>query len=477
MKKKMSKILSVLLGVLVMIGIIPIEAFAETESYFSYSVTDGEAMITDVDSLIGSEITIPSTLGGYPVTSIDNYAFQNCNNLTSITFPNTLTHIERYAFTGQGVLQIKKVYIDNITSWLNIEFDYDWLKGTYPNPLQYGADLYIENQLVEELVIPQGTKAINGAAFVGCASIKKVVLPEGIEEIGDSVFYDCINLKEINIPSSVNYIGLHAFASCSNINVYASDIDSWLNIEYGWGSSDFGHECNPLFRGGKLYFGNQLVEHLVIPANRSTIPALSFEGCSSITSIFIPKNVTEIHSEAFAGVSILENVYYEGTKEEWDQVYIGYANNAITEAEITYNYKPIFSDSSNAKIVGNALVMNAGITVEQLLMQAGNDAVVKDSRGNVLTSDKLPGTGMVLVLPDGKEHTIVVLGDVEGDGIVSASDARLALRASVGLEDYTEDSVQYKAAKVGTGDALSAADARLILRASVGLEEPKNWMP
>lgn len=85
-------------------------------------------------------------------------------------------------------------------------------------------------------------------------------------------------------------------------------------------------------------------------------------------------------------------------------------------------------------------------------------------------------TGMTLILPDGKEYPIAILGDADGDGVVSVADARLALRASVGLESYAEDSVQYTAANVGLDDPLSVADARLILRASVGLDDPRNWM-
>ena len=77
-------------------------------------------------------------------------------------------------------------------------------------------------------------------------------------------------------------------------------------------------------------------------------------------------------------------------------------------------------------------------------------------------------------MADGKQYTIVVFGDADGDGKVSAADARLALRASVDLEDYSENSCYYKAANID-GDTLSSSDARLILRASVDLEDPKSW--
>ena len=67
------------------------------------------------------------------------------------------------------------------------------------------------------------------------------------------------------------------------------------------------------------------------------------------------------------------------------------------------------------------------------------------------------------------------LGDVDGDSKITASDARLALRRAVGLEDYKEGSKQFIACDVDKDGNVTAADARLILRAAVGLEDPKKW--
>ncbi len=133
--------------------------------------------------------------------------------------------------------------------------------------------------------------------------------------------------------------------------------------------------------------------------------------------------------------------------------------------------KATFTDSQNAKSDGVNIIMNAGLTQAQLLSLASKGAVIKDKNGNPVDENALVGTGMIIVFPDGKEQVIIVFGDVDGDGKQSAADARLALRASVGLEKYEDDSCYYKAANVGSNDKLSAADARLILRASVGLEK------
>ena len=91
--------------------------------------------------------------------------------------------------------------------------------------------------------------------------------------------------------------------------------------------------------------------------------------------------------------------------------------------------------------------------------------------GKVVDGETALGTGMTVILPDKTEYEVVVYGDVDGDGDVNSADARLALRAAVGLEDYKNTSAQYKAANVESHNKISSADARLILRASVGLEK------
>ena len=138
--------------------------------------------------------------------------------------------------------------------------------------------------------------------------------------------------------------------------------------------------------------------------------------------------------------------------------------------------KAEFVDTETAKNDGKNIVMTTGITAAQLLTQATKGAVIKTAEGDTLKEDEAPGTGMTLVLPDGKEEVIVVFGDVDGDAGLSAADARLALRTAVGLEGFTPDSPYYKAAAVSGEKEVSAADARLILRASVGLDDPKSWM-
>ena len=74
-------------------------ASAATYSYLTYSISNGKVAITDCKDFAFGEFVIPDTINGYPVTSIGNSAFEDCDSLTSITIPDGVTSIGDSAFS------------------------------------------------------------------------------------------------------------------------------------------------------------------------------------------------------------------------------------------------------------------------------------------------------------------------------------------------------------------------------------------
>ena len=124
----MKKFLAVILTVMLIISVCPLGAFnltasALTSGYYTYSVSDGEATIIDCDTSISGNVTIPSSLGGYLVTSIGSFAFRVCDSLTSVTIPKSVTSIGDYAFDDCTSLTLITIP-DSVTSIGDYAFSY-----------------------------------------------------------------------------------------------------------------------------------------------------------------------------------------------------------------------------------------------------------------------------------------------------------------------------------------------------------------
>ncbi len=276
-------------------------------NYFSSISTDAWRMYKD---------KIKTVIIEDGVTSIGSYAFQYCSNLTSITVPHSVTSIGVEAFqycydltsitirgnvtsigkdAFKGCEKLTNVYIIDIAKWCNISFG-----NNYANPLYYADNLYLNGELVSDVVIPSGVVAIPDYAF-DCNSLTSITIPEGVTSIGIYAF-SCNSLTSITIPESVASIGSFAFSECTNLaKVYISDIAKWCNISFG------NSYANPLYYADNFYLNGELVSDVVLPSGITAIPNCAF-SCNSLTSIIIPDSVTSIGEDAFYGCTGLTNI-------------------------------------------------------------------------------------------------------------------------------------------------------------------------
>lgn len=187
----------------------------------------------------------------------------------------------------------------------------------------------------------------------------------------------------------------------------------------------------------------------------------------SMVTVPCPHKNTAVHKEIFPTadkIGYTEGVFCKDCKK--------YVSGHKEIPKLNLSFSPsdfMVSDGRNVRII-------VGKLVTELLWSAPEGSIVLDKNGNRAGDRSFVSTGMVLVLPDNSKQQIAVIGDVDGDAQLTSSDARLALRTSVGLEAYTEASPYYIAADVEKGDAVSSSDARAILRASVGLDDPGEWL-
>ena len=218
------------------------------------------------DNLV-TNLSIPSG-----VASISEYAFYNCSSITSIEIPASVTSIGNSTF--RGCSNLAGVYISDITSWCGIDFN-----SYESNPLYYAKNLYLNNSLITELLIPEGAVNIGSYAFYGCDYIASVAIPNSLASIGEGAFGGCTSVA----------------------NVYISDLAKWCEIDFA------GAESQPM-NYSNLYVNGTLLTDLLIPENTTTIKPYSFSGCACLNSVIINNNVVNIGDGAFYGCAGLTNI-------------------------------------------------------------------------------------------------------------------------------------------------------------------------
>ena len=149
---------------------------------------DGDANTNDVyrNSIESIEI-------GSNISSIEDYAFQNCYSLTNITIPNNVTSIGYYAFN----------YCCSLT---NI---------TIPsNVTDISISAFQSCYSLTNIIIPSNATAIASSTFQDCYSLTNIIIPNNVTSIGNYAFSGCYSLTNITIPNNVTNIGISTFGDC-----------------------------------------------------------------------------------------------------------------------------------------------------------------------------------------------------------------------------------------------------------------------
>lgn len=230
----MKKILALVLTLTLCLSCLCVTAVADIEGDYAYEIMDRKAIIIDYNGE-AKDLVIPATLGGMPVTAINEVAFYRCKNLTTVTIPDGVTTLGEYAFVWCGALASVKIpnsvttigvgafaQCNSLTD-INVSSGNSFYK-TVDGMLftKDGKTLvrYPGGKSNDSYTIPDDVTTIGDEAFAVCGNLTTVTIPDGVTTIGELAFLKCDNLTTVTIPDSVTIIEEDAFEFCYNLTIY-----------------------------------------------------------------------------------------------------------------------------------------------------------------------------------------------------------------------------------------------------------------
>ena len=359
-------------------------------------------------------VTLPDTL-----TAIGDYAFRDCTNLRSITIPDNVTTIGSNAFSGCVGLQTMIVPAGLISTGGNAVNGCESLETAGPigsnANIQFGGITEVTQaygrlfKYVTSIELPAGITGIGANAF-SATSLSEITIPEGVTFIGNNAFKNCTRLQSVTLPESLTSIGNWAFDTCTSLQSITIP-DSVTSI----GTAAF-YMCTSLDSvtlsssltaiPESLFKACSSLQSIVVPDNVAMIGNEAFRGCTGLENITVPVSVTSISDKAFADCSNLSDVYYQGTRSQWNEIVIGTDNDPLNTAVIhTTGEEPnVFHVTFNA---------NGGTFYEGTENATTDDQLVQVTEGESV-SEQIPELSLDGELPVGytkDEETIVLTED------------------------------------------------------------------
>lgn len=237
-------------------------AFAVNTDLFTFELNEDGVSYTliDCDKSIAGDVVIPSEYKGLPVTAIgkrsgemgwSSETFSNCHNMTSVTIPDSVAEIVHDCFfncdnlvnvtIGKGLKTVgprcfsyceslENLYISDLSAWCSIEYTYPNLEigasGNPGTPILYVDNVYVDGELLTDLVIPSTVERIGNYAFSDYQKLESVVLPVSLKGIKEYAFNNCVNLQYVFYEGSADEWGkvgiLHKNQDLKNAKMHYS---------------------------------------------------------------------------------------------------------------------------------------------------------------------------------------------------------------------------------------------------------------
>lgn len=388
------------------------EAFMDCTSVLYADIKDGAEEIGSHSFAFCSSLNtvhIPKS-----VNKIEKFAFSHCDALEDVYFGGTCEEWESIVEYGEGDDSLKNAVVHFETDEFLIHgpcgdgaaWEYS-ASGKRLSILGTGAMYRYDDYSgapwkdfdIEKIVIGDGISSIGTMAFFGTKGLLSVEMSDTVTEIESAAFGFCRTLEGIRLSRSLEVIGGGALASCSSLSFLAipastTSIDPTALAGLSGLSSIAIDGENPVYyaendciieRGTKRLVSITATGTIPNDGSVTTIGARAFAAKEDITEVYIPKAVTYVEAFAFCDCPLIADVYFEGTKEEWEDLKESSpsgefeGNNTFFDAAIHFESKLISKVAGDANGDGKATMKDVLLLRKAL---AGVDTIDKDHMRN-----------------------------------------------------------------------------------------------
>lgn len=296
------------------------QAFSGCDSLVTLEIPTESQLTTIGNSALWSTgFTTLDLSNATGLNSIGSFAFQDCEKLQSITFPDI------------DALTINNLAFDGTTSLASLD-----LSGI--SSLTINGDRTFRNSGLQSIDLSDtNLTSIPDQAFYGCSSLTTVTLPTSLTSIGDSAFVNsglqsidlsetsvtsipyqafwfCESLSDVKLPSRITSIGTSAFCRCTSLTEF--DFNSLTSLASIGASAfegsgiivaDLSKTQLTTIMDGAFHYNDSLTT-VILPKTVTNIKPQSFNYCENLTTLTIPDNsgLTTIGSNAFEGTGLTE---------------------------------------------------------------------------------------------------------------------------------------------------------------------------
>lgn len=352
--KKIGKILMYVL----LVCMLNFQVSAENIKVEVSGIEGGEIVFdTQTGTIVSASVgiksaNIPTSIEGYAVIYIGDYAFSSCDELTSVTMPNTVLSIGKSAFQScenltrvsmtSSIKEIKSSAFQECSSLVSI---------TIPNSVGIIDDAVFKDcTSLKTVTIVSSSQitSIGNLAFANCENLTNLTYQSNLASIGDMAFANCKSLENVRFSNTTTVIGKYAFAYCKSLksvslsnNVTSIGVCAFAYCE-NLTSITIPTSLQEIETGVFGYCKS--ITNITIPSSVTSLGNNAFSNCDALNNVSIPTSVISVGDDAFGDCNSLESVNYAGTKEQWNQINMGSGNTDLTMPYITTNLSTTKTD-------------------------------------------------------------------------------------------------------------------------------------